>query len=430
MKKTVSILLALAMTLSLVACGSAETATVTQVAPAEAAPAATEEKTEDAAPAEEAEVEAPSESYHIGIITGSVSQSEDDRRGAEAFQEKYGEDMVKLAIYPDNFTEELETTIQTIVNMSDDPDMKAIIINQAVPGTTEAFRQIKERRPDIICIAGESHEDLPEIGSAADLVCNNDFVARGYLIIRTAHELGCDTFVHISFPRHMAYETMSRRVAIMQEACKEFGMEFVLETAPDPTSDVGVAGAQAYILEKVPEWVEKYGEKAAYFCTNDAHTEPLLKQLLEYGGYFIEADLPSPLMGYPGALGIDLTEEAGDFEKILAKVESSIVEKGGAGKFGTWAFSYGYVTTAGLAEHAKNVIDGNSELADIDDIAKAYGIYSPGAKWNGSNYTNVETGVKADNTFLIYQDTYIMGDPGHFMGSADVEVPEKYFTIK
>ena len=28
--------------------------------------------------------------YHIGIITGSVSQSEDDRRGAEAFQAKYG----------------------------------------------------------------------------------------------------------------------------------------------------------------------------------------------------------------------------------------------------------------------------------------------------------------------------------------------------
>ena len=123
--------------------------------------------------------------YHIGIITGSVSQSEDDRRGAEAFQAMYGEDMVKLAIYPDNFTEELETTIQTIVNMSDDPLMKAIIVNQAVPGTTEAFRQIKERRPDIICIAGESHEDLPEIGSAADLVCNNDFVARGYLIIRS-----------------------------------------------------------------------------------------------------------------------------------------------------------------------------------------------------------------------------------------------------
>ena len=40
------------------------------------------------------------------------------------------------------------------------------------------------------------------------------------------------------------------------------------------------------------------------------------------------------------------------------------------------------------------------------------------------------SGVKADNTFLVYQDTYIMGDPGWFMGSTEVEVPEKYFTVK
>ena len=406
MKKVVSLLLALIMAFSLVACGDKKNNDEPNNA----------DKT-DTVP------------YKIGIVTGSVSQSEDDRRGAEAFQAEYGEDMVQLAIYPDNFTEETETTIQSIVNLSADPLMKAIIVNQAVPGTTEAFRKIKETRPDIICIAGESHEDLPEIGSAADLVTNNDFVSRGYLIIRTAHELGCDTFVHISFPRHMSYETMSRRVAIMQAACEEFGMKFVLETAPDPTSDVGVSGAQAYILEQVPAWVEKYGQNAAYFCTNDAHTEPLLKRLLECGGYFIEADLPSPLMGYPGALGLDLTEEAGDFEKILTKVESAIVEKGGADHFGTWAYSYGYTLSAGLALHAKNVLDGKSELKDMDDVAAALQVYSPKAAWNGASYTNATTGAKSENVFLIYQDTYIMGDPGHFMGNATVEIPEKYFTI-
>ena len=400
MKKVVSLLLALIMAFSLVACGEKKGETDDNTVP-----------------------------YKIGIVTGSVSQSEDDRRGAEAFQKEYGVDMVQLAIYPDNFTEETETTIQSIVNLSADPLMKAIIVNQAVPGTTEAFRKIKETRPDIICIAGEAHEDLPEISSAADLVTNNDFVSRGYLIIRTAHELGCDTFVHISFPRHMSYETMSRRVAIMKAACEEFGMKFVLETAPDPTSDVGVSGAQAYILEQVPAWVEKYGQNAAYFCTNDAHTEPLLKRLLEYGGYFIEADLPSPLMGYPGALGLDLTEEAGDFEKILTKVESAIVEKGGADHFGTWAYSYGYTLSAGLALHAKNVLDGKSELKDMDDVAAALQVYSPKAAWNGASYTNATTGAKSENVFLIYQDTYIMGDPGHFMGNADVEIPEKYFTV-
>ena len=134
-------------------------------------------------------------------------------------------------------------------------------------------------------------------------------------------------------------------------------------------------------------------------------------------------------MGYPGALGLDLTEEAGDFEKILAKVEAAINEKGGADRFGTWAYSYGYTVSAGLAEHVKNVIQGESELCDIDDIAKAYQVFSPKAEWNGSNYTNAETGVKMDNVFLVYQDTYIMGNPGHFMGNADVEIPEKYFTI-
>ena len=415
MKKLFSVLLTLAMLFTLVACGNSgnNAGTGNTTGGNNAGGDAGEEET----------------TFHIGIVTGTVSQSEDDRRGAEAFQAMYGEDMVTLATYPDNFTEELETTIQTIVNLSDDPDMKAIIVNQAVPGTTEAFRQIKERRPDILCIAGESHEDLPEIGSAADLVCNNDFVARGYLIIRTAHELGCDTFVHISFPRHMAYETMSRRAAIMEAACQEFGMTFAQETAPDPNSDVGIPGAQAYILEQVPVWVEKYGENAAYFCTNDAHTEPLLKQLLTYGGCFIEADLPSPLMGYPGALGLDLSQEAGDFEAILAKVEEAVVAAGGADRFGTWAYSYGYTTSAGLAQHAMNVINGESDLTDIDDIAKAYEVFSPGAEWNGSGYTNATTGVKSDNTFLVYQDTYIMGDPGYYMGSTQVEVPEKYFTI-
>ena len=430
MKRLVSILLALAMVLALAACSSKNSGGNAGGNTGNTAGNTSGDSGSNSSGGDDSQAGDGAMSYHIGIITGSVSQSEDDRRGAEAFQAKYGEDVVKLATYPDNFTEELETTVQTIVNMSDDPDMKAIIVNQSVPGTTEAFRQVKDRRPDILCIAGEAHEDLPEIGSAADLVTNNDFVSRGYLIIRTAHELGCDTFVHISFPRHLAYETMSRRLAIMEAACEEFNMTFAQETAPDPTTDVGVPGAQAYVLEQVPVWVDKYGEKAAYFCTNDAHTEPLLRQLFEYGGYFIEADLPSPLMGYPGALGLDLTEEAGDFEKILAKVESAVVEKGAADRFGTWAYSYGYCLSAGLAEHAKNVIDGNSDLLDMDDLAAALQVYSPKAEWNGSGYTNAETGVKSDNVFLIYQDTYVMGDPGRFMGSAQVEVPEKYFTVK
>ena len=364
--------------------------------------------------------------FHIGIATETVSQAEDDLRGAEQLLAEYGSvadgGIIQHVTFPDNFMQEMETTITQIVGLADDPLMKAVIVNTSVPGTTEAFRRIREKRPDILLIAGEAAEDPLVIESAADLVTNNHFMARGYLLIHSAKELGADTFVHISFPRHMSYETISTRRDIMERTCKEFGMKFVFETAPDPVSDVGVAGAQQFILEKVPAWIEKYGKNAAFFCTNDAQTEPLILQILNYGGLFIEADLPSPLMGYPGALGIDLSEAKGNFPAIMKKVEESVVSKGGAGRFGTWAYSNGFTTSAGLGELAKRVIEGKAELTNIDDLLDAYAKYTPEAKWNGSYYIDRNTGVEATNHVLLYQDTYIFGKG--YLGATDLELPD------
>ena len=240
--------------------------------------------------------------------------------------------------------------------------MKAIIVNQSIPGTTEAFRRVKERRPDILCFAGEPHEDPGVIGSVADLAINVHDIYRGYLIPLAAKKMGATDFVHISFPRHMSYELLSRRRNIMEVACNDIGLKFHFETAPDPVSDVGVAGAQQFILEKVPAWLEKYGKDTAFFCTNDAHTEPLIRQIVAHGGYFVEADLPSPLMGYPGALGIDLSAEKGDFQAIVKKIEEVVKENGASGRLGTWAFSYGYTNSIGLVELARRVIDGEAQL--------------------------------------------------------------------
>lgn len=388
-----------------------------------------------AAPAAQSGSAAPSGDYHIGIATGTVSQSEDDLRGAENAIKIYGSvadgGIIQHVTYPDNFMEEAETTISVIAGLADDPKMKAIIVNQAVPGTAEAFRRIKEKRPDILCFCAEPQEDPAVIESCADLAVTNDFVSRGYLIIHTAHELGAKNFVHISFPRHLSVETISRRMAIFKATCEEFGMGFYQETAPDPTSDVGIAGAQQYILEKTPEWVEKYGTDTAFYCTNDAETEPLIKQLLKYGGYFVEADLPSPLMGYPGALGIDLSAEAGDFPAILKKVEDAVIAQGGAGRFGTWAYSLGFTNSSALVELAKGVLDGTMDYKKLSDIMACYNKYTPGASWAGSYFTNADTGVQAKNHVLIYQDTYIMGKEGDkYMHVTDIEVPEKYFTVK
>jgi len=370
--------------------------------------------------------------FHIGVVTGSVSQSEDDLRGAERLVQEYGDasngGMIKTLTYPDNFTSEQETTIAQIVGLADDPLMKAIVVNQAVPGTAEAFKRVREKRPEILLLAGEPHEDPNVIEAAADQAVSADNVARGYLIIWSAKQMGAKTFVHISFPRHMSYELLSRRRYIMEEACKDLGLKFVFETAPDPTSDVGMAGAQQFMLEKTPAWIQKYGKETAFFCTNDGETEPLLKQLMKYGGLFVEADLPSPLMGYPGALGIDLKAEQGDWPAILKKVEQAVIDQGGSGRFGTWAFSYGYTTTAGLGEYAKRCIEGTAKMGNNADLFAAYAKYTPGVAWNGSNYKDLNAGTTSPNHVLVYQDTYVFGKG--YLGTTKQVVPEKYLTFK
>lgn len=376
--------------------------------------------------------------FHIGICTGTVSQSEDDLRGAETMIAKYGDvangGMIKHITYPDNFMQEMETTISQIASCADDPLMKVVIVNQAIPGTTEAFRRIREKRDDILLFAGEAHEDPGVIESIANLAVNADNIARGYLIIAAAQKLGATDFVHISFPRHMSYELLSRRRNIMEEACNDLGINFHFETAPDPTSDVGVAGAQQFILEKVPAWLDKYGDKTAFFCTNDAHTEPLLKRIAEGGGFFIEADLPSPLMGYPGALGVELADVQGDFPAILKKVEQAVIDHGGSGRMGTWAYSYGYTNSVALIEFGRQCIEDGIDNSNFrrkfkkEDLFAAYSAATPGAQWSGSFYTDVQTSVEKKNHVLVYQDTYIF-DKG-YLDMTSVTVPEKYFSVK
>jgi hypothetical protein len=370
--------------------------------------------------------------YHIGIVTGTVSQSEDDLRGAEELIRRYSAvkdgGIIQHVTYPDNFMTQQETTITQISGLATDSLTKAIIVNQGVPGTAEAFRRVRESRPDILTFAGEPHEDPLVIQGAATLAVSADFISRGYLIPWSAKQMGADTFVHISFPRHMSYESLGLRRQIMEAACADLGLKFVFISAPDPTSDVGVAGAQQYILEQTPNWIQQYGQKAAFFCTNDAHTEPLLRQLLTYGGMFVEADLPSPLMGYPGALGIDLSGEAGNFPAILKKVEQAVIAKGGAGRFGTWAYSYGYTVSAGLGEFAKRILDGTAKQGNLTDLYAALGEFTPGAKWNGNYYQDAATGIRAKNQVLIYMDTYVFGKG--YLGTTDVVVPEKYYNIK
>ena len=377
----------------------------------------------------------PPAKFHIGLCTETVAQSEDDLRGAEQLIKEYGSvakgGMIRHITYPDDFMSQQETLISNLVALSDDPLMKVIVSCNALPGVAEAYRRIRARRPDILLLAAMPAEDPLVIQKAADLVLDVDFAARGYLLPWAAKQLGAQTFVHISFPRHMSYEIYARRRAIMVAACRDLGLRFVFETAPDPTSDVGVAGAQQFILEKAPQWLHKYGpqgERVCLFSTNDAQTEPLIKEIIAHGnGIFVEPDSPSPLQGFPGALGLDLSAERGDFPAIMARIERSLVAKGASGRLGTWAYSSGFTFTAGLGELGKRVVEGQARLTDPKDLYACLGKFTPGAQWSGSFYTDLGTGIRARNEILVFMDTYIFGKG--YLGTTGIKIPPQYARI-
>jgi hypothetical protein len=374
--------------------------------------------------------DADSYPFYIGLVTGSGDQGEDYYAGIQTVMARYGDaeegGLIKHRVYPDDFVSRIEEVKATIESLAEDPMVKAIIVFEAVPGTAESFQHIKAKRSDIFLLSAESHEDMQKTSAVTDMYVGTDFISRGYLIPRTAKELGANTLVHVSIPRHMLDEAILRRRSIMEEACKDLGMKFVYENAPDPTADTGVDFAQNFIKEHMPIWLNEYGPDTAFFATNNAHTEPMIAGVIEHGGYFVEADVPSPVMGYPEALGLDIKDIWDDDPQILNRIEEALDEKGASGRLGTWTASMNSANIVALVEFGKLLVLGKADINDYDALLECYENAAQGGKWNGQIYVDAK-GATYPDIFLIYEDTYVFGKG--FMGNTEVEVPEKYQTL-
>lgn len=347
--------------------------------------------------------EEPADNWKIGIMTNTVVQNEEEYRAAQNVIAKYGEEHVIHMTFPDKFMDEQETTIANLVSMASDPDLKALVICQAVPGTAPGIDSIKEIRDDLLIIAGQPQEDPPIISSRADLVLQLDEMGMGYSIPAQALEQGAEVFVHYSFPRHMSYPLLSGRRDLMKEECERLGLEFVDATAPDPTGDAGTSGAQQFILEDVPRMVEKYGKNTAFFSTNCAMQVPLISAVVDTGAIYPQPCCPSPYHGFPSALGIEIPEDKqGDIGYVVDEITRIMAEKDMTGRTSTWPVPVSMMFIEGSAEYAKAWIEGDiNDKMDIPKLAEKFKEYS-GVE---ANLTKLEEGgVTYDNYYVILMD--------------------------
>ena len=388
-KRFLSLTLAAAMVMSLAGCRSAEPAATT------------------AAPASEAET-AAAEDFKIGIITGTASQGDEEITQANKMKEKYG-DMVVTSTYPDNFTTETETLISNAVAMASDPAVKAIVWCQAVPGTAAAIDKVRETRPDMIFIAGTPGEDPGVINPKADIVLQVDEPGCGVVIPPQAKAQGAKTLIHYSFPRHMSYALIVARHENMKKYCAENGIELVDVTAPDPTGDSGITGAQQFILEDVPRQIEKYGKDTVFFTTNCGMQEPLIRSVFENGAIYSLQCCPSPFHAFPAALNIDMSGHEADVTYMMEQLQAKVDEYGMNGRVSTWGVPCNMLFVNAGVEYAKKVLEGetNGEVLDeevlkatIQECAKEY---TPDANMTIEHYVD-DSGNEKDNHFLVMSD--------------------------
>ena len=305
--------------------------------------------------------------FHIGIMTSTVSQGEEDYRAGQQVAARYP-GRVKTVTFPDNFSTEIETVVSQLVGLAADPEVKVVIAGQAVNGSVAAARRIREQRPDVLIGFMLPHEDPDVTQRACDLAMQPDELARGVSIIESAAKMGAKHFVHYSFPRHMSMVLLSRRRDIMIAECARRGMQFHFVTAPDPTGEQGLPGTQQFIFEDVPRELAKFGPETAFFSTNDGMQEPLIKAVLNAKqGYFVEQSTPAPTAGYPAALGINIPpERAGDMAWISAENQRLIAAQGMSGHFGTWSQSIDMVETRAIAAL---LVDAVAKQIDVRDSA-------------------------------------------------------------
>ena len=368
MKRIVTLLLVLAMVLSLAACGSSDSG-------------------------------AAKADYKIGIITGTVSQGEEEYQAAQNLKAKYG-DKVVTATYPDNFSTETEQTIATVTNMAADPDVKAIVFVQAVPGAAAASNKGKETRDDILFITGGCAEDPAVIAAAADICMLVDEIQMGKTIIEQAAKMGAKTFVHISFERHLGYATISARQALFKENCARLGIKYVEATAPAPTGDAGVTGAQAWVTENIKVYVDQYGKDPAFFCTNCSMQVPLIQQCAELGAIYPQQCCPSPYHGYPSAFNISTEGHEGDVPYMLEQITAKVADYGNTGRMSTWEVPVNMVMIEAGFNYAEKWIKGEiTERCDEAALLKEIQAIAGDAA-SISKYSDEATGEIA-NFFMI-----------------------------
>ena len=355
MKKLVALLMALVMVLSLAACQK-------------------EDSKGASTPAEqpkEVESKKVADKYKIGVVTPTLSNSEDEFRAGENMVKKYPE-IVEHIVLPEDTNENAQGGISQILSLADNPEMKAIVVASGQSGLLPAFQKVKEIRPDIITITAPVWDDPLMMSEYIDINFDTDWARRGVTITEKAKDMGAKTFIHYSFPTHLSMESVSMRKDMMKETCEKLGMTFIEVVTPDPQTGDGTTAMLQFLREDIPRQIEKYGPDTNIFGSNCPMYDVIIDEALKSKFIVAEQCCPTPTQAYPTVMSLEIDEaDSSNFEKINEMISEKAAEAGMTGRLSGWPIPVSIFLPEYSVELAKYVIENDANI-ETDVLNKEF----------------------------------------------------------
>jgi hypothetical protein len=345
--------------------------------------------------------------YKIGIVTPTLSTSEDEFRAADMMAKKYP-NIVKHIALPENFSTEIETGLSQITSLADDSQMKAIIVVSGQAGLLPALQKVEEIRPDIITMTAPIWDDPVLMSKYVDVNLDTDWVKRGETIARKSHDMGAKTIIHYSFPTHLAKEVIAQRKDMMQKTSEELGMKWVEVITPDPQTGNGTAPMLQFLREDIPRQISKYGKDTNIFGTNCPMYDVIIDEALKLKFMVAEQCCPTPMQAYPTVMGLEISEaDAWDFDKVNKMISAKAAEANMTNRLGGWPMPVTVFMPQYAVELAKKMIedpnfDYNS-LQQLDQFARD----STGYKVTFSKFKPSAGGAELKNYDVMIMDSIL-----------------------
>ena len=342
----------------------------------------------------------------IAVITSTASLNEDDFHSVDRLVVKYGRDKIVHVVWPEEDSiVKPENMIEIHVKLARDKEIKAMIVNQDIPGTNAAIDKFKAIRDDVFIIYCVVHEPAADAVKFANLLLRSNEPGMGKAMVKQAKKQGAKVFVYYSFPRHMMVTPLADCRDMIRKTGEAEGIMFVDVTIPDP-AEVGIVNAQRFILGDVPQMVSKYGEDTAFFCSNCHLQTPLIKAVVDNHAIYPQPCCPSPFHGFPEALGIQTGGNHSDLNYVIAEACRIAEEKNMSDRLSTWPVSASMLFTNAGAEYAIKWINHEVSRNRIDDkvLEECMSEYvkeivGEGVEIEMTSY--VENGITYDNFKLL-----------------------------